>query len=980
MKISFKIIKGIVTLLATFVLSNAISQQTSKCLLTSGVPSSEVSTALPAVSIKTGLDFNLAISVPGLQSCGNYTIKIETSNNIQQGSGTTSYPFGVTGINTYQNSTIIPTTAGLNFGVPFKFKPGVTCNGEIGDFKITITTGCGPVKKECVLKVSINAIAINTWSVKKEHIWGNLSGGSILWRITLSNSDPSGFGTYNIASGGITDNISSGTITSVNGTSPAANIFGSTATWGVGTIANTTSQVQYDVYTTSCDNSGTIIKNCADFLFTLGKSDCSAFLMETKCDTVTLSKTATANTNFVKYLTYGNSLNYAQGCEGEYTIQISNAGNIPLTSLQLSDAIPVGITVTSISISSTGANMTFTTSSPTGSGNTASTQNYTGLSLTNPSTFLFNTNSGVLLGETITIKMRFTITASQGTSINNCAKLTYNGTYNGWASICNTPLPPLPGSSNVQRCASFVVQASKAIPGLKKCIPSGIQSYDIGDDITFKIVVSNHGQGNLSGYALSDMLNTPQFLEINGPIMYSWGNGDFTPNTTNCVTLPIGTNLPSTNLPSWLSASNVAIGSQSPSWSINGMPGNCNLDKAYYLVIEFKAKVRPGAWGNYSNTAKLVGTTNLTSSTPYNINRIGKLDIDKYVNSGSGSAFGTVGYVNPGQAFAFKLVITNSGSVALQNIDINDALPACVTQTGNPTATIYRADGTTTTVSVSAAPALTFSPAVTLAPGDSISVTINVTRNANDNSPECCNNGATVTGAAVDNLMNVFSISGKACVKSSLCCDIQNMNVTLNTYLNGNGINPVFFISSGAIPIQQIDISLVDYHVVYDNENCKPANIGNYVGHIQPFVGNDNNGNYYNFNTIPFTGSPTILQQTAINPTNNSLTWSGTTPINLNSTGSWNFNGLVVLNFVAPNIVNLDCCSGKVNFCFKVSIKDVACNVCEKILCSSEEIPKKKQLIWKDEKEKAKNQLSELKNSKSGGGESLMEFIKRLNK
>ncbi len=976
MKISYKIIKAIVTLFTTFALSTAISQQTSSCLLTNGVPTSGVSAALPVLNIKTGLDFNLSLSVPGLQGCGNYTIKIETSNNLQKGSGSDPYAFNSVGLNTYQNAAVISSTTGINFGVPFKFRPGITCDGEVGTFKITITNECGPVKKECVLNVSIKAKAINTWSVKKEHIWGNLSGGSILWRITLTNSDNSGYGTYNIANGSITDNLSSGTVTSILGTSSAVTYSGSTAMWGVGTISNTTSQVQYDVYTTSCDPSNTIIKNCADFKFTLGKSDCSAYLMETKCDTVTLSKTPTANTNFTKFLTYGNSLNYAQGCEGEYTIQISNAGNIPLSVLQLSDAIPPGITVTSINISSTGANMNYSTTSPNGSGNTASPQNFTLLSLTNPSTFTFKTTSGVLLGETITIKMRFKISAGQGTTINNCAILNYTGTYNGWANICGIPLPPLPNSSSIQSCATpFVVQAAKAIPGLRKCIPSGIQSYDIGDDITFRIVVSNHGQGNLTGYNLSDMLSAPQFLEINGPIKYRWGIGSFTPNYTGCSPLPTPIN---TALPSWLTASNVAVGSQAPSWSINGMPGNCNLDSAYYLVIEFKAKVRPGAFGNYTNIAKLVGATTLTSNAPYNVNRIGKLDIDKYVNSGSGSSFGTVGYVNPGQAFAFKLVITNTGSVALQNIDINDALPACVTQTGNPTAIIYRANGTNSTVSVSAAPTLNFSTSVTLAPGDSIAVTINVTRNANDNSPECCNDAATVSGVAVDNLMNVYSISGRACVKSSLCCDIQNMNVNYSTYINGNGINPVFNITSGAIPIQSIDISLVDYHVVYENETCKPANIGNYVGHIQPFVGNDG-GNFYNFNNIPFTGSPSLLQQTAINPANNSLTWSGTTPINLMS-GSSLFNGLVVLNFVAPNIINLDCCSGKVYFCFKVSIKDVQCNVCEKIVCGSAEIPKKKTIIWKDEKEKAKYQLKAFENNQTEGGESLLEFINRLKK
>lgn len=972
MKISFKLIAVIIALYTSFSISSAIGQQTDACLLTNGQINSQVSASLPSLSIKTGLDFNLTLSLPGLTGCEDYTVSIKATDNLVKTNGYDPYAFTSTGPNTNIYNATIPSIEGLNFGVPFKFKPGQTCDGEEGILKISIKIRCGDVIKQCVLVVAIKAEAKNTWSVKKEHIWGNLSGGSILWRITLVNSDPSGYGTYNISDGSISDAISSGTITSVSGTTSQVINSGTEATWSTGPISNTTAQVQYNVYSTSCEPTGTIIENCVKYKLKIGKSECLIDLKEKTCANVTLSNTVSVNPNFSKSLTYGNSLNYAQGCEGEYTIQISNAGNVPLTALQLYDAIPSGITITAISITSTGANMNYTTTSPASTGNTGSSQSFTNLSLMNPSTFTFNTNSGALIGETITIKMRFTITASQGT-IDNCAKLSYIGTYDEWGNICNTPLPQLPSSNSLLKCASFTVQESKAIPGLSKCITSGIQTYNVGDEISFRIVVSNHGQGNLNGYTILDQLtNTLQLLEISSPISYGFGIGAFSPNYPSCAPLPMNS-----GKPSWLTEFNVEIGSQNPSWSIDGMQGECTLDKAYYLVIEFKAKIRPTMYGNYVNTVKLSGDSILTSSAPYNINRIGKLDIEKYVNSGSGSPFGTVGYVNPGQAFAYKLVVTNTGSVEVKNIDINDILPSCVTQTGIPTANINRADGTINMVTITSAPNLNISPSVTLKPGDTLSIIINVTRNANDNTPECCNDAATVTSLAIDNLMNVNSISDKACIKSSLCCNIQNMNVSYNTYINGNSINPVFVITSNSIPIQQIDISLIDYHVNYENENCKPINIGNYVGHIQPFVGNES-GNFYDFSNIPFTGSPALTQSNTITQSNNSITWSGTTPINLFNGSS--FNGFIVLNFITPNVINLDGCSGKVYFCFKVSVKDAQCNVCEKIVCGSAELPKKKKALWKDEKQRAVYELEELKNIKTKGSVSLKEFLNRMKK
>jgi hypothetical protein len=168
----------------------------------------------------------------------------------------------------------------------------------------------------------------------------------------------------------------------------------------------------------------------------------------------------------------------------------------------------------------------------------------------------------------------------------------------------------------------------------------------------------------------------------------------------------------------------------------------------------------------------------------------------------------------------------------------------------------------------------------------------------------------------------------------------------------------------------------LDYHVEYNNANCKPLNLGDLFGHIQPFVGYSGSV-FYNFNTVPSLATPSLPLQTVVTPVNNSLSWSGTTPISLS--GNFNFNGLIALNFVAPNIVNLDCCSGTVYFCFKVRVKDVNCNVCEKEVCGSAIIPKTADLNWTNEKAKDQFILKSLETGpgKPGNGAVQPDMIKK---
>ena len=56
------------------------------------------------------------------------------------------------------------------------------------------------------------------WQLKKSWLWGDLSGGAVLWKISLTNTNPNpGIGDYDIASGTITDFVDCGVISGLYG-------------------------------------------------------------------------------------------------------------------------------------------------------------------------------------------------------------------------------------------------------------------------------------------------------------------------------------------------------------------------------------------------------------------------------------------------------------------------------------------------------------------------------------------------------------------------------------------------------------------------------------------------------------------------------------------------------------------------------------------------------------------------------------------
>jgi len=136
-----------------------------------------------------------------------------------------------------------------------------------------------------------------------------------------------------------------------------------------------------------------------------------------------------------------------------------------------------------------------------------------------------------------------------------------------------------------------------------------------------------------------------------------------------------------------------------------------------------------------------------------------------------------------------------------------------------------------------------------------------------------------------------------------LCCDISGLNVYL---LEKNGKYELNI--SGTTAIQEIEVSMMDYHLEYSEADCKPADIGMF-GIISSTTPN--------------------LSTLVLDPASNnsqSLSWLPGSPSVLNS-------DVINLEVTKPAVLNIKCCDVKFTFCLKVTFKDINCNVCEIIVC-----------------------------------------------
>ncbi len=835
--------------------------------------------------VLTGDNIALNITLPGsyAASCVKTVTISNSSNLVFQSSG--AIPFSDIGGGTYQNTTppILAGNDGHNFNVFYKFPNYTTCDGDVGTFDVTVTLDCNGTITSCTTTVNVIARAANYWTISKEFMTGDLTCGTSKWRIKLTHNNPNGtgLGTYKIT--GVISESSSVTVPVISGASYSVNNNGFiNSTWS------------YYVYLQNCSPDGTTITNIADYNFTLGDGTCDTMVGSVTTTSPPLSN-PNASISFVKTVSNPYYTNLTPGCDARYYITICNNGNVPWSNFVITDNLNIpSITVTNISLPSG-----WTSSPPTPPFPTT--------------TYTFTAPSGYTIspGECRTMYVDFTIDsgATIGSTISNTANLSYQAANtSGSGGSGGSPSTACPGIScptintavqNTTSTANFVVEAPKAIPSIKKCIINPPNSlippiYQIGDIITYSLKIGNSGSGDLSTI-FSDAMGMPgQNLEIiPGSITYDYYANQNTGYKYSCNTYFGG----ATPVPPPFSVVANTLDLQNPIWTITNMPGICDFYKTNFLVITFQAEILPQLHGSKTNTAEILnGSVTLSSSVNYAVDQVGVLAITKEADAE---------IVENGQSFNYIITVSNNGSVPLDTVVVTDMLPNCVAINGQ----ISIEDGYATSITSTSSSniIITVNPSAQIQPGDSFVITIPVVKSGGGN---CCNESVSVTAEMITSNVELDANFGSAeapaaCVTGTQCCDIDDFDASIQEHNGSFTIS----INGGSVPIQEVEISMVDYHIEYSNEDCKPDDMGN-------------------FGTL--SSSTTNLASLILNANDNntsSLSWLLGDPAIINSS--------VILDIIDPLTLNLDCCDVDFYFCLKVWVKDVNCNVCEIVICYS---------------------------------------------
>ena len=833
--------------------------------------------------VLSGDNIALNITLPGSygQDCIK-SVKIQPSQNLQFVSSS-AIPFSlVNGVYENDNSSPLFGNVGHNFNVFFRFPNLVTCNEEMGSFTVTFSLDCNGQEVTCSSKVNVKARVGNYWTVRKEYIGGNLTCGTSQWRIFVENDNPNpnGLGGYNI--NGIISESSQLAVPVIGGATRVINSNG-------GDFA-------FTVILQNCQSEGSIIANIADYELTLGNG----------CETMNGSVQAqsdplvspNASLSFRKIVQDNNSystnnafFNIAPGCEGMFRIFLQNNGNVPWTNIQIVDDLNIpGLTITNIS--------------PT----TWTVTNNNGI-------YTFEPPSNFVLDpfQQIDVRISFQVdqTLPTGTQICNTATVSLQSfdlnQGSGGQGTTNNDCPGISCPSidtaiqNQQTNVCFVIGDLEPLASIRKCIktPAGIPQppiYQVGDLIEFSIMIGNSGSGDLSTTLSDALLTSNQNLEIiPSSIVYEYYPNQLRFYRNSCSPPFLSTVSPIT--PPFTITPNT---SQNPTWSIISMPGVCDMNMSNFLFVRFQAKVLPQLFGNKVNTARIPHLLNPNSvhasSVTYSVDQTGILSVHKIADTNQ---------VGVGQTFNYDITVSNQGSIPLSNIVITDMLPDCITQ--NDPLTITDAHGSPITFTTSGNLIITIDPTTELVPGNDFHIRIPAVKSEGG---DCCNISAIVNATMTTSGTELMASYGNdeipaACISEPECCSIPDFEVSLKEQ-DGKFI---VSLNGGNNLIKEVEISMLDYHVNYSQEDCKPDDMG-LIGTMKA-------------STINLDG----LKLNSSDNGSSSLWWKLGQPAMVQSD--------IMLKVNYPKLRQIDCCDLNFSFCIKVKIVDVDCNVCEKMLCYS---------------------------------------------
>ncbi|MCY4778793.1 hypothetical protein ORI89_03955 [Sphingobacterium sp. UT-1RO-CII-1] len=822
--------------------------------------------------VLTGDNITLNITLPGLVSASCVkTVTVTHSDKVAyQAHGTE--PFSPIGPYTYQNSGVLTGNDGMSFNIYYKFPGYVTCNGTEGSFDVTLTINCGGVEYTATVTVRTIGRAANYWTVTKEFFAGNLLCGTSRWLVSLVHNNPNGagLGTYSIQ----------GTLTE---DAPVDVIEGAFLQVGPYTMPHNSRYV-HNVYLRNCAPAGSTIENKVKYKLKLG-DDCETMEGEVTAASPPIAS-PNARLSFSKNIINVTTTNLTPGCQGRYAITLSNSGNIPWTNIKVTDDFNIP-----------GISIIPPLSLPTGWTETNSGGIYTfdgGTTVLNP-------------GDQITITIPFSIDQNVpiGTEIENVAVVSYQadgveeedtGGGSGTVSCLGVDCPEIDTSiQNDTASVKFKVEEPRPIPTIRKCLvdpPSGITPplYSMDDQIKFSIIVWNTGAGSLSELISDNLAALGQNLQIDpSSIHYEYYTNAHTGFINECN--PATGTLEST-IPFSITANTANL--QHPTFAISNMPGVCQIQRGNYLKITFSANILPQMYGTKTNIANMTfNDQNLSASVNYTIDQGGQLGVEKRADREA---------VENGQVFNYILKVKNKGTVPLHSVKIIDDLPSCVVLDGAIVA--RNMAGAVIPHTSTGNLEIHIESTAEIMPGEEFTVTVPVRKTQNGT---CCNVDVIATAIISTSGILLDASDGTedspaACVSSTECCDIPDFSAEL---IKREG-KYIIQITGGAVPIQELDISMLDFHVSYNQEDCKPLNLGVF-GQLTS-------------NTTQVGGL--VLQNTGPAGV---LTWGLGQPSVV--------NGQLEVEVSLPEMLDISCCEMLFTFCLKVRIKDVNCNVCEKTIC-----------------------------------------------
>ncbi|HKM94960.1 MAG TPA: hypothetical protein VJY41_15020 [Prolixibacteraceae bacterium] len=643
-------------------------------------------------SIPSGVNFSYTIIFSAPAGASNITIV----DDVPQVLGNISVPIpspvnGVTPSVQINGNTVTYALNGLpagvassgSFTIVTSFPAGVTCPGTGARNRAGIYIGD---KLYHTPFVSTSATAEDPWKISKSIISGVVSnpmgggcqylmneGETVRYSLHVSKKSPF-WGNTNgqlNASGAVVSDVLPAGAQLVSSSPNAGTVVqnGNTIEWTIGSLLATTAYTNYtcniDVYyPAGTFPIGTIINNQANLNAVICGQSVTHQSNETciKVDEITPN----ANATFYKQISLTNRV---PGCQGYYDIVICNNGNVPFSSYNITDAIPQGITVSSVNVYNADATTTFSLTANNGSNVLSSSisgfYNSGNLSYVVNNLNLTMTNQHPV-GKCIFLRVYFSIdnNVTTGQQITNCA--VFNGQQN------NLTLS--------DACVTFVAEEGQPRPCLNKDICNVQSDYEPGDTLRFRLRVQNIGSATLSGANVQDVLHS-NFSYI--------GNESYYQATTYNVTCATNGQIPA-NTTAWQGVSPSHSGS-TLNWNLPDIASDCQLFYvgfcSYYgtwglpyYFIEFDVVVQDYAMPGVTPNKFEISGGNLPQTNASNtvyalvVASLGQ-QINKQVSADNGANYSTSATVAPGSNARYRLSYTNTSNIPLSNIEMVDLLP-----------------------------------------------------------------------------------------------------------------------------------------------------------------------------------------------------------------------------------------------------------------------------------------------------------------